>query len=78
MEGKIETVDVSFGRPQGIAFDTNGVLHVVEALAGASGVYQLRSSGKTLAIAGQRLVGVCFGRDGVLVVSSGDTAYRFG
>jgi sugar lactone lactonase YvrE len=78
MEGKVETLDVSFGRPQGIAFDANGVLHVVEALAGASGVYQIRPSGRTLAIAGQRLVGLCFGHDGALVVSSNDTAYRFG
>ncbi len=78
MEGRVETIDVSFGRPQGIAFDANGVLHVVEALAGASGVYQLRPSGKTLAIAGQRLVGLCFGNDGTLVVSGSDTAYRFG
>jgi sugar lactone lactonase YvrE len=78
MKGEVESLDVSFGRPQGLAFDGHGVLHVVEALAGSSGVYQVRPSGKTLAIAGQRLVGLCFGHDGDLVVSSNDTAYRFG
>lgn len=77
LDGKVETIDASFGRPQGLAFDTEGVLHVVEALAGTSGVYQLRSSGKVLVISGPRLVGVAFGRSGVAVVASGETAYRF-
>ena len=36
-----ETLDATFGRPQGLAFDRHGVLHVVEALAGASAVYRL-------------------------------------
>jgi sugar lactone lactonase YvrE len=78
MEGQVETVDASFGRPQGIAFDREGVLHVVEALAGASGVYQLRPTGKTLFISGPRLVGIAFGPSGVIVVSTSDTLYRFG
>jgi hypothetical protein len=78
MEGHVETVDETFGRPQGIAFDREGVLHVVEALAGASGVYQLRTSGKILVIAGSRLVGLALGGNGTVVVSSNDTVYRFG
>jgi sugar lactone lactonase YvrE len=77
MTGQVETVDESFGRPQGIAFDADGVLHVVEALAGASGVYQLRPSGKTLVISGPRLVGLAFAPTGGVIVSSSDTAYRF-
>jgi hypothetical protein len=78
MAGQVETVDDTFGRPQGLAFDRDGVLHVVEALAGASGVYQLRASGKTLAIAGPRLVGLAFGANGTTIVSSSDTVYAFG
>jgi sugar lactone lactonase YvrE len=78
MAGQVETVDETFGRPQGLAFDADGTLHVVEALAGASGVYQLRPSGKTLVISGPRLVGVAFGPNGTVVVSSSDTVYRFG
>ena len=78
MTGEVETVDDSFGRPQGLAFDSEGTLHVVEALAGASGVYQLRPSGKTLVISGPRLVGVAFGPAAVTVVASSDTVYRFG
>jgi sugar lactone lactonase YvrE len=78
MSGQVDTVDDTFGRPQGLAFDADGVLHVVEALAGASGVYQLRPSGKSLVIAGPRLVGLAFGPTGATVVSSSDTVYAFG
>jgi hypothetical protein len=78
MEGQVETIDATFGRPQGLAFDADGTLHVVEALAGASGVYQLRSSGKSLVISGPRLVGLAFGSSGETIVSSSDTVYRFG
>ena len=77
LTGTVETVDETFGRPQGLAFDREGTLHVVEALAGSSGVFQLRSSGKTLVISGPRLVGIAFGADGDAVVTSSDTAYRF-
>jgi hypothetical protein len=66
-----------FGRPQGIAFDSQGALHVVEALAGWSGLYRLRTNSKPeLVVAGQGLVGVAFDPTGGLVVSSNDTAYR--
>jgi sugar lactone lactonase YvrE len=77
LEGRVETVNETFGRPQGIAFDADGVLHVVEALAGVSGVYQLRSSGKTLVVTGPRLVGLAFAPSGTLVVSNSDTVYTF-
>jgi sugar lactone lactonase YvrE len=76
MEGRVEIVDRSFGRPQGLAFDSEGTLHVVEALAGSSGVYQLRSSGKTLVISGPRLVGLAFA-PGMTVVATSDTVFRF-
>lgn len=77
--GRAETLAETFGRPQGIAFDANGVLHVVEALAGVSGIYQLPSSGpKTLVVGGPRLVGVAFGAQGQMVVCTNDTAYQFG
>ncbi len=77
MGGIVETLDQSFGRPQGLAFDREGTLHVVEALAGSSGVYQMRSSGRALVLAGPRLVGIAFGHDGSTVVTTSDSAYRF-
>jgi outer membrane protein assembly factor BamB len=66
-----------FGRPQGLAFDSQGSLYVIEALAGWSGLYRLRAQGKPeLIVAGQGLVGVAFDPTGGLVVASNETAYR--
>ena len=75
--GTIEKVSSRFGRPQGIAFDSQGALYVVEALAGSNGLYRVRQDGTTeLVVAGQSLVGVAFDPNGGLVVTSNDTAYR--
>jgi glucose/arabinose dehydrogenase len=68
-----------FGRPQGIAFDRNGSLFVVEALAGSSGLYRFGANGSPeLMLAGPSLVGVAFDPNGGCVVCSNDTAYRLG
>lgn len=77
--GRVEVIDVPFGRPQGIAFDAQGVLHVAEALAGSSGIYALRRGAPPeLVVAGPGLVGLAFRDDGGLIVASADTAYGFG
>jgi hypothetical protein len=66
-----------------MAFDAHGALHVVEALAGASGLYRLRDSGDPgdadaeLVVAARSLVGVAFDGSGAAVVVSEDIAYRF-
>jgi len=76
--GRVETMDVPFGRPQGLAFDRGGVLHVVEALAGSSGVYALRPGVEPeLIVAGAGLVGVAFGDRGEMVVASSDSIFSF-
>ena len=78
MSGAVETLDQTFGRPQGLAFDADGRLHIVEALAGVSGVYQWVAGHKRLVLAGPRLVGLAFGAHGQLVVATNDTAFGFG
>jgi len=78
MAGQVETIDRSFGRPQGLAFDREGVLHIVEALAGSSGLYRMHDGGRSMIVSGPRLVGLTFGADGDLVVATSDTVYRFG
>jgi sugar lactone lactonase YvrE len=76
-EGGVTTQYHRFGRPQGIAFDRRGELHVVEALAGMSGVYRVPAAGNPeLVLAGPALVGVAFDAQGVCVVTSNDTAFR--
>ena len=76
--GAVETLAMRFGRPQGLAFDAAGTLHVVEALAGASGVYAVRAaSPPELVAAGAGLVGLAFGPLGQLVVASNESVFAF-
>ena len=78
-EGEVQTMPSPLGRPQGLAFHPDGTLHVVDALAGASGVYRFADADKPpeLVIAGAALIGVAFGPKGEVVVTSNATAYRF-
>jgi sugar lactone lactonase YvrE len=76
-DGLVTERNVHFGRPQGLAFDTNGSLFVVEALAGASGLYRVPGEGPPeLVLAGPGLIGVAFSPSGGVVVCTSDTAYR--
>jgi sugar lactone lactonase YvrE len=77
--GDVARIPAPFGRPQGLAFDADGTLHVVDALAGSSGLYRLPAPdfNPELVVAGGALVGVAFGPGGELVVASNETAYRF-
>jgi sugar lactone lactonase YvrE len=77
-DGRVEVLNIPFGRPQGLAFDPQGVLHIVEALAGSSGVYAIRPDREPeLVVAGAGIVGVAFKSSGQMVVASGDSVYSF-
>jgi sugar lactone lactonase YvrE len=78
-DGSVRSVLSTFGRPQGLAFSPDGALHVVDALAGRSGLYRLADPDgePELMVAGCGFVGVAFGPSGELAVTSNDTAYRF-
>jgi hypothetical protein len=78
MDGVVEVAWSGFGRPQGLTFAPDGVLHVVEALAGSSGVYRLVPGGPPeLVIAGAGLVGLAFDPSGAgVVLASNDSAWR--
>jgi sugar lactone lactonase YvrE len=76
----VDVVTTGFGRPQGLAFDANGLLYVVEALAGAAGLYRLDvtrpGAEPELILSAPSLIGVCFDPDGGLLVASADTVWR--
>lgn len=79
--GPDRLVDVfceGFGRPQGLAFDPGGTLYVVDALAGAAGLYRVdvRAPQPELVLSAPALVGLSFDPLGGLVVASGDTIWR--
>ena len=78
-QGEVQTLPCPLGRPQGLAFAPDGALHVVDALAGGSGVYRFRDleAKPELVVSGTALVGVAFGPNGEMVVASNETAYRF-
>jgi len=77
-DGRVEGLNIPFGRPQGLAFDPNGVLHIVEALAGSSGVYAIHPDREPeLVVAGAGLVGVAFAKNGEMIVASNDSVYSF-
>jgi sugar lactone lactonase YvrE len=76
----VDVVCDGFGRPQGLAFDPSGVLHVVEALAGSAGLYRV-DLGQTpirpeLVLTAPSLVGVAFDPAGGIVLASNDTIWR--
>lgn len=78
-QGQVRTLPSPLGRPQGLAFAPDGALHVIDALAGASGVYRFvdLDGVPELVISGGSLVGIAFGPEGQVVVASNETAYRF-
>jgi len=78
-EGQVRKLPSPLGRPQGLAFAPDGSLHVIDALAGASGVYRFAdlNAPPELVVSGGALVGIAFGPQGEVVVASNETAYRF-
>jgi sugar lactone lactonase YvrE len=78
-EGRVKKLPSALGRPQGLAFAPDGSLHVIDALAGASGVYRFADleGQPELVVSGGALVGIAFGPRGEVVVTSNETAYRF-
>lgn len=81
-EGAVETVLEGLGRPQGLAFDGQGRLYVVEAMAGDAGVWRYDLSSPEAAgervLAAGTLVGLAFDPLGGMVVAGPDTLWRFG
>jgi len=79
-DGEVGVVFDGFGRPQGLAFDRQGWLYVVEAVAGEAGLVRLRvdrpGAAPERVLAAATLVGLAFDPRGGLIVASTDTVYR--
>jgi len=76
----VDVVADGFGRPQGLAFDSTGTLYVVDALAGAAGLYKVNVTRERpvpeLVLSSPALVGVAFDPAGGVVLASNDTLWR--
>jgi len=71
--GSVSTFFRGLGRPQGLAFDSEGNLYVAASLAGKRGIVRITSQAKaSLEVAGHNLVGLAFapGRSAVLATTS--------
>jgi DNA-binding beta-propeller fold protein YncE len=76
----VDVVWEGFGRPQGLAFDSTGTLYVVDALAGATGLYRMDLTRPgvepELVLAAPALIGVAFDPRGGIALASNDTIWR--
>jgi sugar lactone lactonase YvrE len=76
----IDVVSDDFGRPQGLAFDSAGMLYVADALAGSAGLYRIDvrqpAPAPELVLTAPSLVGLAFDPAGGLVVAGSDTVWR--
>jgi hypothetical protein len=77
--GAVETFCGGFGRPQGLAFDSEGNLYIVDAVAGSNAIYRVRPERpdeRSCVLSGGALLGLAFDPGGGLVVCSSETIYR--
>jgi sugar lactone lactonase YvrE len=66
------------GRPQGLAFDSNGNLFVAASLQGRRGIVRIAADATKaeLVVAGMNVVGLAFSPDKDMIVATNDSIYR--
>jgi sugar lactone lactonase YvrE len=76
-EGRIDIFFKGLGRPQGLAFDTDGNLYVAASLQGRRGIVRISANGRDakVVVAGVNLIGVAFSSAGEMAVVSIDSVY---
>ena len=74
--GKVAAIARGLARPQGLAFDAGGRLHVVAIRGRARGVLRLAGEDFTWVVAGENLVGLAFDPSGGLVLATTDSIFR--
>ena len=76
-EGIVEKWFRGFGRPQGLAFDSEGYLYVVGCYKGRHGIVRIDADGENAetVVAGTAVVGLAFTRKGEMIVSTNGVVY---
>jgi sugar lactone lactonase YvrE len=76
-EGFVDVYFRGFGRPQGLAFDTEGNLYVAACYKGKHGIVRIDADGEDAetVVAGSGIVGLCFSRNGEMIVATGAAVY---
>ena len=65
------------GRPQGLAFDSEGNLYVAACISSRRGVVKITPDGAQaeIFVAGNNVVGLCFTRKGEMVVATNEAVF---
>jgi sugar lactone lactonase YvrE len=75
--GEIDIFFRGLGRPQGLAFDTEGNLYVAASLGGRKGVVRIDpKSSAELFLSGPNIVGLTFAPSGDAIVATNNALYR--
>lgn len=76
-EGGVERFVRGLGRPQGLAFDREGNLYAAACFRGRHGIVRVDAETQEIEhfVAGNNLVGLCFTRNGEMIVATNDAAY---
>jgi sugar lactone lactonase YvrE len=76
-DGDVDVFYKGLGRPQGLAFDSDGNLYVAASLQGRRGIVRISPDGSEakLVVAGVNLIGLAFSSAGEMVVVSIDSVY---
>ena len=76
-DGYEEVFFRGLGRPQGIAFDSEGNLYAAACLRGRHGIVKISGDGERaeIFVAGMNIVGFCFNRKGDLIVATNEKIY---
>ena len=76
-EGNVSEFFRGLGRPQGVAFDTDGNLYVAACYRSRRGIIRIPPGGSSARhfLSGMNVVGLCFTRKGDLIAATSDAIY---
>jgi len=75
--GEVETFYRGLGRPQGMAFDSDGRMYVAASIGGRRGIVRIDQSGNAeMFVSGPNIVGLAFGPAGHLYITTTGALFR--